>query len=111
MFPNRAALALVLSCVTASALTAQAQKGRPEDTEVWTPVPRVVTPGRTNDAPPSDAIVLFDGRNLDEWVSVKDHGPAAWMVSDGVLTVNKSAGNIESRSEERRVGKGRGAGW
>src|SRR5436305_8430894 len=97
MSPNRVAFAFVLSCVTASTLTAQAQKGRPEDTEVWSPVPRVVTPGRTDDAPPSDAIVLFDGRNLDQWVSVKDHGPAAWTVSDAVLTVNKSAGNIETK--------------
>jgi hypothetical protein len=94
---HRTTVALAFICVSASTLAAQAQKGRPEDTEVWSPVPRIVTPGRTNDAPPSDAIVLFDGRNLDEWVSVKDHGPAAWTVSDGVLTVNKPAGNIETK--------------
>jgi hypothetical protein len=92
----RTTLALALSSIGASTLLAQA-KGKPEDTEVWTPVPRVVTPGRTNDDPPSDAIVLFDGHNLDQWVSVKDHGPAAWTVSDGVLTVNKSTGNIETK--------------
>jgi Domain of Unknown Function (DUF1080) len=97
MSAHRAAFALALSCVTASSLAAQAQKGRPEDTEVWSPVPRVVTPGRTNDAPPSDAIVLFDGRNLDEWVAVKDHGPAQWTVGNGILTVNKPAGNIETK--------------
>ena len=97
MTPARTILALTLIAAAAPPVQAQAAKGKPEDTEVWTPVPRVVTPGRTNDAPPSDAIVLFDGRNLDEWVSVKDHGPAAWMVSDGVLTVNKSAGNIETK--------------
>jgi hypothetical protein len=97
MTPARTILALTLIVATTPTLQAQAPKGKPEDTEVWTPVPRVVTPGRTNDAPPSDAIVLFDGRNLDQWVSVKDHGPAAWTVSDGVLTVNKSAGNIETK--------------
>jgi hypothetical protein len=90
-------LALAVVCVSASSLVAQQTKGRPEDTEVWTPVPRIVTPGRTNDAPPSDAIVLFDGRNLDEWVSVKDHGPAQWTVANGIVTVNKSAGNIETK--------------
>ncbi len=42
---------------------------RPEDTEVWEPVPAVVTPAATDAAPPSDAIVLFDGKNLDQWVS------------------------------------------
>ena len=70
---------------------------KPEDTEVWQPVPKVVTPGATCGAPPSDAIVLFDGKNEDEWVSVKDKWPAQWIVADGVLTVNKKSGNIETR--------------
>jgi 3-keto-disaccharide hydrolase len=72
-------------------------KGNPKDTEVWEPVPPVVTPGATNSEPPSDAIILFDGKNLDQWVSVKDKSPAGWKVADGVLTVVKSAGNIETR--------------
>lgn len=70
---------------------------KPDDTEVWSPVPRVVTPGATSSAPPSDAIVLFDGKNLDEWVSSRDRSPAKWTVADGVLTVNKGTGNIETR--------------
>ncbi len=70
---------------------------KPEDTEVWEPVPKVVTPGATCTAPPSDAIVLFDGKNLDEWVSNRDKSPANWTVADGVLTVNKAAGNIETK--------------
>lgn len=72
---------------------------RPQDTEVWTPVPDVVTPGATDPAPPSDAIVLFNGKNLDEWVSTKDKSPAQWTVADGVLKVNKAhgVGNIETR--------------
>jgi hypothetical protein len=93
----RTSIALTLTCLGVSSTFAQAPKGRPEDTEVWTPVPRIVTPGRTDDAPPSDAIVLFDGRSLDQWVSVKDHGPAQWAVADGILTVNKGAGNIETK--------------
>ena len=62
-------------------------------------MPTVVTPGATDAAPPSDAIVLFDGKNLDEWVSAQDHSPAQWMVADGVLTVSKApgVGNIETK--------------
>src|SRR5215471_11501977 len=73
------------------------QQGDPHLTEVWEPVPKVVTPGATDSAPPSDAIVLFDGKNLDEWVSVKDKTPAKWIVGDGILTVDKKAGNIETK--------------
>jgi len=72
---------------------------KPEDTEVWEPVPKVVTPGVNNTAPPSDAIVLFDGKNLDEWVTTRDKSPARWTVADGILTVSKApdAGNIETK--------------
>ena len=70
---------------------------KPEATEVWSPVPPVVTPGATDSAPPSDAIVLFNGANQDAWVSAKDQSPARWTVHDGVLTVNKSAGSIETK--------------
>ncbi len=70
---------------------------KPEQTEVWSPVPRVVTPGANDSAPPSDAIVLFNGKDEDQWVSAQDHTPARWIVHDGILTVNKKAGNIETR--------------
>jgi hypothetical protein len=75
----------------------QPPRGNPKDTEVWEPAPKVVTPGATDAAPPSDAIVLFDGRNLDEWVATKDKSPATWVVADGVLTVDKKSGNIETK--------------
>lgn len=84
--------------VVAPILYAQKESGaKPEDTELWQPVPKVVTPGATCTAAPSDAIVLFDGKNLDEWVTNKDKSPAKWIVSDGVMTVKKDAGNIETK--------------
>ncbi|MEP7317606.1 MAG: DUF1080 domain-containing protein [Panacibacter sp.] len=67
-------------------------------TEVWKPVPPIVTPGATPQDAPSDAIILFDGKNLDQWQSVNNHNqPAGWTVADGVFTVNKKTGNIETK--------------
>lgn len=40
----------------------------PKDTEAWGPEPRRVAPGSPAVAP-SDAVVLFDGKDLREWVS------------------------------------------
>jgi len=76
---------------------AQSPPGDPKATEQWEPVPPLVTPGKVLGAPPSDAIILFDGRNLDEWVSTKDHSPARWKVGNGVMTVVKALGNIETK--------------
>lgn len=90
---------LTLLALTAMPAHSQQNQSKPraEDTELWTPVPPVVTPGATNDAPPSDAIVLFDGHNLNEWVSANDGSPARWTVADGEMTVNKPSGDIETK--------------
>ena len=90
-------LAFASVIALAGSLSAQQAAPAPEETEVWEPVPPVVTPGATCMAAPSDAIVLFDGKNLDEWVLTRDKSPANWIVADGVATVNKAGGNIETR--------------
>ncbi len=90
-----AALATITSLAFAQG--ASPTQPRAEDTEAWAPVPPIVTPGATDSAPPSDAIILFDGKNEDEWVSAQDHTPARWVVGDGILTVAKGTGNIETR--------------
>src|SRR5262245_46547947 len=89
-----AILAAVEAIATAGA---QGTRQRPEETEVYKPVPSRVTPGRMDSDAPSDAISLFDGRTLSEWVSTKDHSPARWDVHDGIVTVRKGAGNIETK--------------
>jgi hypothetical protein len=89
-------LAFFILCAPVAGVTQQTQ-AKPEDTEVWAPEPKIVTPGRTNDAPPSDAIVLFGGRNLDEWVKAGTNQPAGWVVKGGVVTVDKKAGDIETK--------------
>jgi hypothetical protein len=74
------------------------EKPKHEDTEFYTPVPKVVAPGKINSDAPSDAIILFDGKNLNQWVMTNDRSqPAQWKVENGVFTVDKKTGNIETR--------------
>jgi hypothetical protein len=91
---------LMVAFVILSANAAYAQEMKdPKATEVWEPEPKIVTPGTAgNTAPPTDAVILFDGTNLDEWASVnKADAPAEWTVSDGVVTVKKGTGNIQTK--------------
>jgi hypothetical protein len=65
------------------------------------PAPKVVEPGTAAslDAagrPPSDAIVLFDGKDLSQWRAEKDGGPAAWKVEGGYMEVVAGRGNIRT---------------
>ena len=69
-----------------------AQITDPAATEVWEPVPRAVEPGEGT-APPSDAIVLFDGTDLSGWTH-EDGSPVKWEVEDGHFTVAKGTGDI-----------------
>lgn len=91
------AAAILVAAATCSVAQQTAEKPKPEETEVWKPVPPVVTPAAKCGDAPSDAIALFDGKNEDEWVSAQDHTPAQWIVHDGILTVNKNTGNIETK--------------
>lgn len=64
--------------------------------EVYSPVPRKIN-GVTHSATPSDAIVLFDGSNLDAWQSALTEEDAAWIIKDGFVTVNNGTGSIKTR--------------
>jgi len=76
---------------------------KPEMSEYWIPQPKVVTPGNTTGnafiSAPSDAFVLFDGKDLSQWKSANDGGDAKWKVHDGVFTVDKKAGDILTKKE------------
>ncbi len=73
----------------------EAQTGIPEVTEVHEPIPPVVTPG-TGTAPPSDAIVIFDGTDLANWEKANGN-PADWEVKDGIMTVVPGTGDIYTK--------------
>jgi membrane-bound lytic murein transglycosylase len=65
------------------------------------PLPPIITPGTasTQDAPghtPSDAVVLFDGKDLSQWTD-KDGKPAKWKVENGYMEVAAGTGYISTR--------------
>ena len=81
-----------------SIFTITAQTAKPEDTEFYTPIPKVVTPGALSSLAPSDALVLFDGTNLNEWAATKDSAsPNKWDLSDHSMTVNKATGDLQTK--------------
>ncbi|MEO6569065.1 MAG: family 16 glycoside hydrolase [Opitutaceae bacterium] len=65
------------------------------------PAPAIVTPGATFShlaPPPSDAVVLFDGKNVSRW-SDRDGGDAKWKLNDGALESVRGTGMIRTRDK------------
>ncbi len=88
--------ALIAFGVSLNAQTPNDGLPPPELTEYWEPVPKVV------EAPaggvPSDAIVLFNGKDLAAWESEKTPGEAApWKIEEGAAVVVPKAGGIKTR--------------
>ncbi|TSE06767.1 3-keto-disaccharide hydrolase [Aquimarina algiphila] len=68
----------------------------PKETEVWEPEPKVISFNDNNI--PSDATVLFDGSNLEAWMSAKDSTAAAWTLNtDKTMTVKPGTGDIQTK--------------
>ena len=69
---------------------------KPEETEAYTPIPPKVTTN-TNGVP-SDAIVLFDGSNFDNWISAIDSTAVQWHLNgDRSMTVKDKVGDIQTK--------------
>lgn len=73
---------------------------KPQMTEYWEPVPKIVDPGPYTSmvTAPSDAIVLFDGKDLSKWKS-RDGSEAKWKVENELITVVKGTGDITTRQK------------
>jgi hypothetical protein len=87
------------------------QRTRPVDpnrmtpgmTEIWDPEVKIIKPGITDDAPPSDAIVLFDGTDINkEWEDVRGN-PSKWIVKDGTLISVRGSGFIQTKRKFANV--------
>jgi hypothetical protein len=83
------------------------------------PQPPVVTPGTFSQMapPPSDAVVLFGGKDLSQWRDKKTGGPALWTVADGVMTSAKGDivttnkfGDVQLHLEFREPSPPKGSG-
>ena len=69
--------------------------------DVSRPRPRVITPGAQNSQPPSDAIVLFDGKDLSRWETISKGKPAQpkWKVENGYMEVVPGTGSIQTKEK------------
>ena len=96
----KSAFAIAFGLTVAAGVLAAAQDPRPprreRPPEKIDEQPKVVTPGARPGQPPSDAIVLFDGKSVADWV-YKDGRPAQWPVADGVLMCKSGTGNIYTK--------------
>ncbi len=81
------AAAAVIACSQAIPQTPE----RPMD-----PAPKMVA-GSVNGTAPADAIILFDGTNLDAWERTADDMPARWVIDEGAMTVQRGVGTIKTK--------------
>lgn len=65
------------------------------------PRPRMVTPAAVIGQPPSDAIVLFDGKDLSQWENWKGKTatPAAWKVENGYMEIVPGTGALQTKEK------------
>ena len=71
------------------------ERWKPESTEWYYPVPSKIQTG-VGTKPPSDAIILFDGKDVSKWESVKE-GTVVWNVKNGEMTVEPGTGSIVTK--------------
>lgn len=87
---------LALICFVSVAQQTARESLDPKVTEVWEPRVTKVTPGANAGEAPSDAIILFNGKDLSEWTSLNGD-PTKWEVKDGAFTVTPSTGDIKTK--------------
>ncbi len=90
-------LALVAASTVAVAQTTPREQLDPKVTEIWDLKPKKISPGTNPGEAPSDAIVLFNGKDMGEWESASDGSTPKWEVKDGAFTVAKGTGDIKTK--------------
>ncbi|MBY0434170.1 MAG: DUF1080 domain-containing protein [Cyclobacteriaceae bacterium] len=90
------ALSFSLLSLAAGAQGVPRESMDPRVTEVWDLKPRKITPSVNPGDAPSDAIVLFDGKDLSKWSNLAG-AEAKWEVKDGAMTVVKGTGDVKTK--------------
>lgn len=91
------AVCLVLVMVLAAGGFAAKEMKKYDVHDPTRPHPPVITPPEQIGQPPSDAIVLFDGKDTSQWVSEKGGGEVKWIVENGYMQVAPKAGGIRTK--------------
>jgi hypothetical protein len=115
-------LLAIVACFQAAAQYDDRNALDPKVTEIYQPKAPKITPGATSGDAPSDALVLFDGKSVSEWVGNDGNAPK-WEVKEGAITVVRGTGDIKTkrtfgdmqlhiewRSPTTIVGEGQGRG-
>ncbi len=64
------------------------------------PQPKIVKPGERPSDPPSDAIVLFDGKDLSKWqIASAKGGEPKWKVEDGAMVIVPRTGSLQTKQK------------
>lgn len=85
----------VLSGIVTNAQEIDRNGGNPKLSEYYTPAAPIVTPGKSPHDAPSDAIILFDGKDLSNWESGKS--PARWNIEGDAMVVKPGSGGIRTK--------------
>ena len=106
LFPTAASLAITVTCFAADQKPLGYQDTPLIPGTKWhvhdgtRPQPKVITPGepstqQKSGTAPSDAIVLFDGKDLSKWKS--GNADAKWKVEEGYFQVAPGTGTLTTR--------------
>lgn len=95
--PRLAALSL-LALFALSPLNAQVR----DNEQIFSPRPALVASTAVIAPAPSDAVVLFDGGDFDEWQTLEAKGTPAWLLLNDSMTVNRGLGAEGSIETKRR---------
>ncbi|NUM78707.1 DUF1080 domain-containing protein, partial [candidate division KSB1 bacterium] len=94
--PSLPLILITAAMFLASTVVAQSQW---KTHDLTRPRPPMVTPDKNVMAslPPSDAIILFDGKDLAQWSDAKGE-PAKWKVENGYMEISKGGGDIRTKA-------------